>query len=123
MNLGRNLNSWLLLLALAVMVNRVLTPFSVPPLVVHADGYIEVCSWQGVTERILLNANGEQVESQQPTSHCPQCVAASAVTLPELTFVTPAITPARLNALPFNTTAKQAVFVSRPPPSRAPPFA
>ncbi len=123
MKLSRNLNSWLLLLALAVMVNRVLTPFSVPPLVVHADGYIEVCSWQGVTQRVLLNAEGEQLESQQPASHCPQCVAASAVTLPELTFVTPAITPARFNALPLKTTRVAAVFVSRPPPTRAPPLA
>lgn len=123
MKLSRNLNSWLLLLALAIMVNRVLTPFSVPPLVVHADGYIEVCSWQGVSERILLNADGEQVESQQPASHCPQCVAATAVALPELAFIAPNIIPARLNALPLKLTGKQPVFVTLPPPSRAPPLA
>lgn len=123
MKLSRNLNSWLLLLALAVMVNRVLTPFSVPPLVVHADGYIEVCSWQGVTERLLLNAAGEQVESLQPASHCPQCVASAALTLAVLTFNNLNPLPARFNSLPFNATAKQAVFVSRPPPSRAPPLA
>lgn len=123
MKLSRNLNSWLLLLALAVMVNRVLTPFSVPPLVVHADGYIEVCSWQGVTERLLLNAAGEQIESQQPASHCPQCTTVSPLALPELAFIAPALLPARINAQPLKATRVQAVFVSRPPPSRAPPFA
>ncbi|NLW05852.1 MAG: hypothetical protein GX029_11620 [Pseudomonadaceae bacterium] len=123
MKLSRNLNAWLLLLALAVMVNRVLTPFSVPPLLVHADGYIEVCSWQGVTQRILINAAGEQLESQQPASHCPQCVATAALTLPTLSFFAPNSIPARFNALPANAIAKQAIFVSRPPPSRAPPFA
>jgi len=121
--LSRNLNSWLLLLALAVMVNRVLTPFSVPPLLVHADGYIEVCSWQGAAKRILLNAEGEQIESQQPASHCPQCVASAAITLPKTTFNAPAILPARFNALPPDSTIKQTVYVSRPPPSRAPPLA
>lgn len=123
MKLSRNLNTWLLLLALAIMVNRVLTPFSVPPIVVHADGYIEVCSWQGVPQRILINADGEQVESQQPSSHCPQCVATSAVTLPEIPFITPPVYPARSNALPFKFTNTQPIFVSLPPPSRAPPLA
>ena len=123
MKLSRNLNTWLLLLALAIMVNRVLTPFSVPPLVVHADGYIEVCSWQGVPQRILINANGEQIESQQPASHCPQCVASASVTLPDLTFLTPNIIPARFNALAVEHINQQPVFNTRPPPSRAPPLA
>ncbi len=123
MKLSRNLNTWLLLLALAIMVNRVLTPFSVPPLVVHADGYIEVCSWQGTPQRILINADGEQIESQQPASPCPQCVASAAVALPDLAFLTPNIIPAQFNALAVEHLHQQQVFNTRPPPSRAPPLA
>ncbi|MDR9468166.1 DUF2946 family protein [Marinospirillum sp.] len=120
MKLNRNLNTWLLLLALAVMVSRVLTPFSVPALVVHESGYIEICSWQGGTDRVLLDAEGNQVESEQPLSHCPECTSASAVTLPSFPILTdlPPPPPNLLNAYFFKDIS---VFAALPPPSRAPP--
>ena len=123
MKLNRNLNTWLLLLALTVMVSRVLMPFSVPPIVVHDNGFIEICSTQGGFERILLDAEGNQVESKQPLSHCPQCTACTAIGLPErpfiveqhLTFHQPS-----LNTLTFFTHTS---YNALPPPTRAPPLA
>ena len=120
MRLNRNLNTWLLLFALAVMVNRVLTPFSVPPLVVHEDGYIEICSWHGGTSRVLLDAEGNQVESEQPFSHCPECTSPTAACQPDLDLASnlpPAIHPLS----DFQDDQQLAVFTTRPPPSRAPP--
>jgi hypothetical protein len=120
---NRNLNTWLLLFALAVMVNRVLTPFSVPPLVVHDNGYIEICSWHGGISRVLLDADGNPVESEQAFSHCPQCVAGTATSLPERPHlaeqslaVQSAITLLDINPFPHPA------YAVLPPPSRAPPL-
>lgn len=123
MKLNRNLNTWLLLFALAVMVSRVLTPYSVPPLVVHDNGYIEICSWQGGFERVLLDADGNQVESEQPFSHCPQCVASAVVVAPELPLISEQALPAHNPAARPEHQNTEPLFVALPPPGRAPPSA
>ncbi|MBE0508272.1 MAG: hypothetical protein IBX50_16405 [Marinospirillum sp.] len=121
--LNRNLNTWLLLFALAVMVSRVLTPFSVPPLVVHDNGFIEVCSWQGGISRVLIDADGNQVESEQPPSHCPQCAASAATVAPELPLISEQALPSRNLALTLQLQNTHPLFVALPPPGRAPPLA
>jgi hypothetical protein len=118
--LSRNLNTWLLLLALAVVVSRVLTPFSVPAVVVHDNGYIEVCSWQGGTSRVLLDSEGKQVESKQPLSHCPECTSATAVALPSFPTL-PELPPVPAHLLNDYLFKDLSVFSALPPPSRAPP--
>ncbi|SFC19977.1 hypothetical protein SAMN05660443_1856 [Marinospirillum celere] len=122
MKLNRNLNTWLLLFALAVMVNRVLTPFSVPALVVHEDGYIEICAWHGGTSRVLLDAEGNQVESEQPFSYCPECTSPTAASLPDLDLASD-LPPPTQRPPEFQLHQHLAVFTTRPPPSRAPPCA
>lgn len=123
MKLNRNLNTWLLLFALAVMVNRVLTPFSVPPLVVHDNGYIEICSWHGGISRVLLDAEGNPIESEQPFSHCPQCVASAATVAPDLPLISELVLPSRNLALALQLQNTHPLFVTLPPPGRAPPLA
>jgi len=120
MRLNRNLNTWLLLLALAVMVNRVLTPFSVPALVVHEDGFIEICAWQGGTSRVLLDADGNPIESEQPFSHCPECTSPTAATPPDLQLAAdlPPLGQLLLTGYDFSDLS---VFISLPPYSRGPP--
>lgn len=49
-------------------------PITVPPIVVHANGYIEICSNGGFT-RIVLDSQGQEVASQQEPSYCPVCLA------------------------------------------------
>lgn len=120
MRLNRNLNTWLLLLALAVMVNRVLTPFSVPALVVHEDGYIEICSWHGGTSRVLLDAEGNQIESEQPFSYCPECTSPTAATPPDLHLTTD-LPPLRQPLLTGYGFSDLSIFTSLPPYSRGPP--
>jgi hypothetical protein len=120
MKLNRNLNTWLLLFALAVMANRVLTPFSVPAVVVHENGYIEICSWHGGISRVLLDAEGNQVESEQPFSHCPECTSPTAACQPYLDLASNL--PPAIHQLPeFQVHQQLAVFTTRPPPSRASP--
>ncbi|HKM15383.1 MAG TPA: hypothetical protein VJY63_05610 [Marinospirillum sp.] len=123
MKLNRNLNTWLLLLALAVMVSRVLTPFSVPPIVVHDNGFIEVCSTQGGFERILLDAEGNQVESKQPLSHCPQCAAGTVIGLPERPFIVEQHLTVHQPSLSTITLLTHSPYTALPPPTRAPPLA
>lgn len=121
MRLNRNLNTWLLVFALAVMVNRVLTPFSVPALVVHEDGFIEICAWQGGTSRVLLDADGNSIESEQPFSHCPECTSSSTTCLP-VTGLAVSFPPASDQLHELQVNHHLAVFITRPPPSRAPPL-
>lgn len=72
-------NSLMLLLALLVVSQRILTPFVVAPIQIHANGYIEVCTWHGGFEQRLIETNGELSESLQPFSYCPACVPAVAI--------------------------------------------
>ena len=72
---------------LTVLVSRVLLPFSVPPLVVHESGYIEICSWQGGWSRVLIDAEGQRIESEEPFSYCPQCALAGFTSLPERPYL------------------------------------
>lgn len=114
------LNTLLLLLALLATTQRVLTPFSIPALVVHPNGYIQICSWQSGFQTLLINAEGERQESLQPSGHCPAC------------SVTPALPETRplvfLADLAANTLTSPSVIVPAAtynplllPPSRAPP--
>lgn len=121
MKYNRNLNTWLLLFALAVMVSRVLTPFSVPAVVVHDNGYIEVCSWHGGISRVLIDAEGNQFESEQPFSHCPQCVASVALVAPELPKISEQTLPSRNPVVALQQQNAHPLFVALPPPGRAPP--
>lgn len=76
LQLNRQLNTLLLLLALGMISHRVLLPFSQPPLVVHQDGRIEICSWHGAGQRLLLSptdAGPLQVELSGTT--CPACLS------------------------------------------------
>ncbi len=105
------------------MVNRVLTPFSVPPLVVHANGYIEICSWQGGISRLLLDADGKRIESEQPFSHCPQCVAGMATNLPERPHLVEQALAVQSAMMPLGSTPfPHPAYAVLPPPSRAPPL-
>lgn len=115
------LNTWLLLFAMTVMVNRVLLPFTVPVLLIHEGGYVEVCSWGGTFERILLDADGNQVESKQPFSYNPDCTPASLFTAPEATKALSQVLPDTGSAHPPYRFSDLSVHLSRPPPSRAPP--
>lgn|SRR5690554_2902408 len=114
------LNTLLLLLALLAITQRVLTPFSIPALVIHPDGYIQICSWQSGFQPLLLNAEGERQESLQPTGHCPACTVTPA--LPEtaaLAFLArlPVIFSPSLDV----TTDPRRHNPRLQPPSRAPP--
>ncbi|WP_114417689.1 hypothetical protein [Marinospirillum perlucidum] len=121
MTLNRNLNTWLLLLAITVMVNRLLTPFLVPPLVVHDNGYIEVCSWQGGSERLLLDSNGQQIESEQPFSHCPDCASGTALLAQNVAAGLQELPPARNPVLVIGSLAPLSP-THLLPPTRAPPL-
>lgn len=72
-------NTLMLLLALLVISQRVLTPFVVAPIQVHANGYIEICSWHGGLEKRFLETDGELSESLQPLSYCPACLPTMAI--------------------------------------------
>lgn len=122
MTRSRNLNTWLLLLALAVMVSRVLAPFSVPPVVVHENGYIEICSWHGGTSRVLLDADGNQIESEQPFSHCPQCVAGTPLDLPATPWLSKGVLPLYPKLFEQDKSTSYTLYAALPPPSRAPPL-
>lgn len=76
-------NTLMLLLAFLVVTQRLITPFVVAPIQVHANGYIEVCSWHGGFEKRLIATAGELNESLQPFSYCPACLPA--VTLSSIT--------------------------------------
>ena len=115
------LNTWLLLFAMTVMVNRVLLPFTVPVLLVHEGGYVEVCSWGGTFERILLDADGNQVESKQPFSYSPDFTPASLFTAPEAAKALSQVLPDTRSVHPPYRFSDLSVHLSRPPPSRAPP--
>lgn len=78
LSISRTLQTLMLLMAFAVMTQRVLTPFLVPPLILHADGTLEICSWQGSSQRLVFNQQGERVDSLQPDFSCPQCTSAPA---------------------------------------------
>jgi hypothetical protein len=114
------LNTLLLLLALLATTQRVLTPFSIPPLVVHPSGYIQICSWQSGFQPLLIDAQGERQESLQPQGHCPACAVAAA--LPEtspLAFL--ANLPVTTTATPYKNTPLQHNHLLFGPPVRAPP--
>ncbi|WP_027849752.1 hypothetical protein [Marinospirillum minutulum] len=72
-------NTLMLLLALLVISQRLVTPFLVAPIQVHANGYIEVCSWHGGFEKRLIATDGELSESLQPLNYCPACLPAIAL--------------------------------------------
>lgn len=122
MRFSRTLNTGLLLLALAVMMQRIVTPFMVPVLVVHENGYIEICSWHGGSERILLDADGQPISSEQPFSYCPECASPSGLLL----AITPALTEPFWLALGSVLLPSAAhppmAYLALPPPSRAPPI-
>lgn len=118
----RNLNSWLFLLALAVMANRIITPFAVPALVVHDTGYVEVCSWEGVFERILLDSDGNRVESKQPFSYCPQITPGSLLTTPVVPLLAEQALPFVQQAATSDTDTCIVSYRSLPPSPRAPPI-
>ncbi|GLR64306.1 hypothetical protein [Marinospirillum insulare] len=71
-------NTLMLLLALLVITQRVITPFLVAPIQVHANGYIEVCAWHGGFEKRLIATDTELSESLQPFNYCPACLPALA---------------------------------------------
>lgn len=122
MKLTRTQNTWLLLFALTIMVQRVLLPFSVPPVIVHENGYIEICATDGSFQRLLLDAEGKQVESQQPPAFCPKLLSGHPPLPQALPFTAENLPPALLKAQP-----QQASLSSLPavllPPTRAPPLA
>jgi len=108
----------MLLMALAVITQRVLTPFIVPPLLVHADGTLEICSWQGSSERLVFNSQGERLESLQPHHPCPECTTSPVISQqtelflsqsPRLPLLEAAVSPA----------SDPASYLR--PPTRAPP--
>jgi len=115
----RTFNTLMLLMALAVITQRVLTPFIVPPLLVHADGTLEICSWQGSSERLVFNSQGERLKSLQPNHPCPECTTPPAISHQADLFLPEPPQQALLQA-----TARSA---SQPgdylrPPTRAPPL-
>lgn len=114
------LNTLLLLLALAVVSQRVLLPFTVPPLVVHENGYVEICSWQsGGNQKLLFDAEGYPVDSAQPTGHCPACSFGSPLPVAGMAVVIPRLVTSLLLLRPTQPGAP--VFTSLPPAPRAPP--
>lgn len=72
-------NTLMLLLAFLVVTQRLVTPFVVAPIQVHANGYIEICTWHGGFEKRLIETDGELSQSLQPFSYCPACVPAVAI--------------------------------------------
>ncbi|HKM14460.1 MAG TPA: hypothetical protein VJY63_00850 [Marinospirillum sp.] len=72
-------NTLMLLLALLVITQRLVAPFLVPPIQVHANGYIEICAWHGGFEKRLIAMNDELSESLQPLNYCPACLPAVAL--------------------------------------------
>ncbi len=72
-------NTLMFLLALLVITQRIITPFVVAPIQIHANGYIEVCSWHGGFEKRLIATDGELSESLQPFNFCPACLTAVAL--------------------------------------------
>ncbi|WP_416885903.1 hypothetical protein [Marinospirillum sp.] len=121
LQLNRQLNTLLLLLALGMISHRVLLPFSLPPLVVHADGRIEICAWHGAGQRLVISTN-EQGETQTALSGttCPACLSQ-----PLLHFDLASPLEPRLAAL-APTQALSRLVLSIPPYqhpfSRAPPL-
>ncbi|WP_162299654.1 hypothetical protein [Marinospirillum perlucidum] len=117
---ARTFNSLMLVMAFLVITQRVLTPFVVPPLLVHADGTLEICSWQGSSERLVFNSEGERVESQRPLSQCPACALSPAITATAFPahqtagLVEPSLIPPSPGFYPPAET--------RQPPARAPPL-
>lgn len=78
MNTSR-FNTLMFLMAVFVITQRVLTPFLVPPLIAHEDGTLELCSWHGSHQRVLLSADGVGVEKLASEGHCPACTASAAL--------------------------------------------
>ncbi|WP_404418605.1 hypothetical protein [Marinospirillum sp.] len=115
----RTFNTLMLLMALAVITQRVLTPFIVPPLLVHADGTLEICSWQGSSERLVFNNQGERLKSLQPNHPCPECTTSPALSQQADLFLPEspqqAVSQARVRS------ASKPGDHLRPPP-RAPPL-
>ncbi|SFX11301.1 DUF2946 family protein [Marinospirillum alkaliphilum] len=114
------LNTLLLLLAFGVISQRVLLPFTMPPLVVHENGYVEICSWQSAgSQKLLFDADGNPVDSAQPVGHCPACSFGNPLFTTNLDVNTPIIaTP----TFPIGfTTPDIPRFTSLPPAPRAPP--
>lgn len=122
MKLTRTQNTWLLLFALAIMVQRVLLPFSVPPVIVHENGYIEICATDGSFQRILLDAEGNQVESQQPPAFCPKLLSGN-LPLPSAQPFTAEDLPVALLKAALPETFIPTLHTALRPPSRAPPLA
>lgn len=116
---GHTFNTLMLLMALAVITQRVLTPFIVPPLLVHADGTLEICSWQGSSERLLFNSQGERLESLQPHHPCPECANAPAIN-PQADLLTSELPLACL--LVAGTYPPPNPTTGLLPPARAPPL-
>lgn len=115
------INTLLLLLALLATTQRVLTPFSIPPILVHPSGYIQICTWQGGFQPLLIDAQGERQESLRPSGHCPACSVTPA--LPEtdlLAFLTDL--KVRTQRLPAATLPAIQYNPLLLPPSRAPPW-
>jgi len=73
-------NTLMLLLALLVVTQRVITPFVVTPIQVHANGYVEICSWHGGFEKRFIETDGQLNESLQPFNYCPACLPAFTLT-------------------------------------------
>ncbi|SFB85332.1 hypothetical protein SAMN05660443_0544 [Marinospirillum celere] len=113
-------NTLFVLLMLAVISGRVLFPFNQPPLQVHADGSLEICSWQGSGERLFFSPDGEPLESKTGPSLCPACILSTPVTGPSSLnlSLTPGSqncpTPKNLANLPTDLLP---VFLARAPPS------
>ena len=114
----RIFNTLMLLMALAVITQRVLTPFMVPPLLVHADGTIEICSWQGGSERLVFNSEGERLESLQPHHPCPECTSSPVISQQTIPF--PSGSPNSPLPLAWVSPASDSTSHLRPP-ARAPP--
>ncbi len=110
-----------LLLVLMAVSFRSLVPFVSPPLLVHPDGYVEVCSWDGGFERLLLNSAGERVESRQPLVQVQDCLPAPLTSLPEVLLRAQALDQARSQLLPYRFIAEQ-TSAALLPPTRAPPL-
>jgi len=118
LRMSRTLQTLMLLMALAVITQRVLTPFVVPPLLVHADGTLEICSWQGGSQRLLLNSQGERIESLQPDFTCPDCASSPALSQDSFKLVQD---EPHCEGTPTTTASAVQPTDYLHPPSRAPP--
>ena len=113
-------NTLMLLMTLAVIMQRVLTPLVTPPLIVHADGTLEICSWHGgISQPLLISLDGERLDAPSSPSPCPACTASAAVTLAtELDAPLPA---SNLQPLLLVSSALPFFSAEGLPPVRAPP--